>query len=93
MTRTKSALYHGCHKVIKDIHVKRMAFKCLTFCFYFVSELRKSAQEISVITKKGVEARNYDGVSNVSNDNSIFIRIIDFFFPNLFLMILILIKG
>lgn len=64
MTRTKFALYQKSH------HVSHITLRLTDRCLQYVDEKsfldqRGISQEVSLLTKKGVETKSYEGVSDV----------------------------
>lgn len=72
MTRTKFALYQKCHHV-STILLPRKHICMYDMCMNYVTtkqlklllDQRGISQEVSLVTKKGVETKSYEGVSLV----------------------------
>lgn len=67
MTRTKFALYQKCHHVSNILLPrKHMGIKYgTTKKLLLLLDQRGISQEVSLVTKKGVETKSYEGVSLV----------------------------
>lgn len=57
MTRMKFVLFQKCHRVSKLLYTINIKL------ILFIIDQRGISQEVSLVTKKGVETKSYEGVS------------------------------
>lgn len=62
-TRTNCASFHAFRSVSENIASANCCYDSACYNVDSIAEVRGSAHEVSLITKKGVETKNYEGVS------------------------------